>query len=399
MATRQHQKAFFLLLAMVSIAFVWILLPFYGAVFWAAVLAIIFTPVQRRLVRALGGRPNIASLLTLVLVLVLVILPMTLITMSLISEGMSLYEGVHSGQINFGAYFQRAVDALPSSLHGVLTRFDVASISDIQEKLSAGAVQSSQFVATRALSIGQNTAHLLIGFGLMLYLLFFLLRDGQQLSHRIRTAVPLSASHKQHLVQKFTTVVRATVKGNVAVAVVQGGLGGTVFAILGIQGALLWGAVMAFLSLLPAIGAGLIWVPVAIYFLLTGAVAKGCILIGFGVLVIGMVDNVLRPILVGKDTQMPDYVVLISTLGGMAIFGLNGFVIGPLVAALFIAAWDLNSLDERTSSDAATDAPLRGTSPDSGADMAGVDPRRAGQTSEIRSAVTRHAASRRRKMG
>jgi len=105
----------------------------------------------------------------------------------------------------------------------------------------------------------------------------------------------------------------------------------------------LWGVIMGFLSLLPAIGAGLIWAPVAIYFLLTGAVVKGAVLIAFGVLVIGMVDNVLRPILVGKDTKMPDYVVLISTLGGMALFGLNGFVIGPLIAALFMACWDLFS--------------------------------------------------------
>ena len=149
--------------------------------------------------------------------------------------------------------------------------------------------------------------------------------------------------HKRHLFAKFTTVVRATVKGNIAVAAMQGALGGAIFSFLDIQGALLWGFVMAFLSLLPAVGAGLIWAPVAIYFLLTGSLWQGITLIAFGVLVIGLVDNVLRPILVGKDTQIPDYVVLISTLGGMVLFGLNGFVIGPVIAAIFIAAWDLFS--------------------------------------------------------
>jgi predicted PurR-regulated permease PerM len=124
---------------------------------------------------------------------------------------------------------------------------------------------------------------------------------------------------------------------------VQGALGGIAFWFLGIQGALLWAVLMAFLSLLPAIGAAVVWLPVAIYFLVTGAIWQGVALIVFGVIVIGLVDNVLRPILVGKDTQMPDYVVLISTLGGMALFGLNGFVIGPAVAALFIACWDLFS--------------------------------------------------------
>lgn len=345
-STGLHHKTFLLLLAAVTIAFFWILLPFYGAVFWGAVLAIIFAPLQRRLVAALHGRANIASLLTLLLVLLLVILPLTLIAISLVNEGMNLYESIKSGQINFGVYFQRAVDALPPYFRDLLSRFDVQSLSDLQQKLSASAMQTSQFLATRALSIGQNTAHMLIGFGIMMYLLFFLLRDGPQLSRRVRIAVPLSPSHKQHLIKKFTMVVRATVKGNIAVAVVQGTLGGVIFAILGIQGSLLWGAIMAFLSLLPAVGAALIWLPVAVYFLLTGDLVKGFVLIGFGTLVIGMVDNVLRPILVGKDTQMPDYVVLISTLGGMALFGLNGFVIGPLVAALFIACWDLHSIGE-----------------------------------------------------
>ncbi|MWL90231.1 AI-2E family transporter [Cupriavidus sp. SW-Y-13] len=343
-----HHKVFLLLLAVVSIAFAWILLPFYGAVFWGAVLAIIFAPLQRRLVVALRGRNNVAALLTLLLVLVLVILPMTLITASLIREGVNLYESIRSGEINFGHYFQSAADALPPFVRDILARADLASISDVKDKLSASALQASQTLATRALSIGQNTAQFMISFGIMLYLLFFLLRDGPTLARRIRQAVPLSAGHKTHLMQKFTTVVRATVKGNIVVALVQGMLGGGIFAILGIQGALLWAVVMAFLSLLPAVGAGLIWAPVAVYFLLTGAIWKGCVLIGFGVLVIGMVDNVLRPILVGKDTQMPDYVVLISTLGGMALFGLNGFVIGPLVAALFIACWDLNGADDPT---------------------------------------------------
>ncbi|MEG2632401.1 MAG: AI-2E family transporter, partial [Comamonas sp.] len=158
-------------------------------------------------------------------------------------------------------------------------------------------------------------------------------------------AMPLEPAHKAALASKFTTVVRATIKGNLAVALAQGALGGLIFWLLGIQGPVLWAVVMAFLSLLPAVGAGLIWGPVALYFFATGDIVKGSILAAYGVLVIGLVDNVLRPVLVGKDTKMPDYVVLISTLGGMALFGLTGFVIGPLIAALFIAVWDLFSQD------------------------------------------------------
>lgn len=338
-----HYRTFVLLLVVVTIAFGWLLWPFYGAVFWGTILAILFAPLQRRLVARIGGRRNLAALISLLLVLLLVILPLVVISGSLVNEGANFYQSIKSGQINFGAYFQQAMDALPPSVHALLARFDLADIASLQDKLTAGAMQASQFLATQALNIGQDTFQFVVSFGIMLYLLFFLLRDGPLLSARLRRAVPLSDTHKQHLFRKFTTAVRATVKGNVAVAAAQGALGGIIFSILSIQGALLWGVIMAFLSLLPAIGAGLIWAPVAVYFLLTGAVVKGAVLIAFGVLVIGMVDNVLRPILVGKDTKMPDYVILISTLGGMALFGLNGFVIGPLIAALFMASWDLFS--------------------------------------------------------
>ena len=208
-----------------------------------------------------------AALITLLLVLLLVIMPVAFISGSLVREGANLYQSIKSGQLNFGAYFQQAMEALPPSVHDLLARFDLADIPSLQEKLSAGAMQVSQFLATQALSIGQDTFQFVISFGIMLYLLFFLLRDGPRLSARISRAIPLSETHKHHLLLKFTTVVRATVKGNIAVAASQGALGGIMFSILGIQGAMLWGVIMAFLSLLPAVGAGLIWAPVAIYFL------------------------------------------------------------------------------------------------------------------------------------
>jgi predicted PurR-regulated permease PerM len=142
-------------------------------------------------------------------------------------------------------------------------------------------------------------------------------------------------------------VIRATVKGSILVAMAQGALGGVIFWILGINAALLWAVLMAFLSLLPAVGAGLVWMPVALYLLATGSFIQGAILIAYGFLVIGLVDNLLRPMLVGKDTKLPDYVVLISTLGGIEAFGLNGFVIGPVIAAMFIAVWDIFSISRK----------------------------------------------------
>ncbi len=338
-----HQKTFLALLLAVSLAFGWILWPFYGALFWGTVLAILFEPFHRQLLLAMPRRQNLAALVTLLLSLIMVIFPVALITAALVQEGTAVYNQIQLGALDFGAYFQQILTTLPSWIVNLLHRFDVGNLSALQEKLSSAAAQGSQLIATQALNIGQNTFEFLISFGIMLYLLFFLLRDARNLSAKIKQAIPLSTEHKRHLFDKFITVIRATVKGNIVVAATQGALGGLMFWFLGIQSPLVWGVVMAFLSLLPAIGAGLIWGPVALYFLLTGAIWQGVTLIVFGILVIGLVDNVLRPILVGKDTQMPDYVVLISTLGGMVLFGLNGFVIGPVIAALFIAAWDLFS--------------------------------------------------------
>jgi predicted PurR-regulated permease PerM len=165
---------------------------------------------------------------------------------------------------------------------------------------------------------------------------------------RIREAVPLEADRKSALFTRFADVVRATVKGGVLVAMAQGALGGLAFWFLGVHAPILWAVLMAFLSLLPAIGAGLVWIPVAIYFLATGAIWQGLGLIAYGVLVIGLVDNLLRPFLVGKGTKLPDYVVLISTLGGIEVFGLNGFVIGPLIAAIFMVSWEIFATSRRT---------------------------------------------------
>ncbi|RYF38424.1 MAG: AI-2E family transporter, partial [Comamonadaceae bacterium] len=185
------------------------------------------------------------------------------------------------------------------------------------------------------------TLDFVVAFFIMLYVLFFLLRDGASLSQAVARAVPLYERQTERLLAQFVTVVRATVKGNIVIALIQGMLGGLAFWVLGLPGPLLWGALMAMLSLLPAVGAALVWVPVALYYLFTGSLWAAAGLTAWGVLAIGLVDNVLRPILVGKDTNLPDYLVLVTTIGGIAVFGLNGFVIGPVIAALFLAAWQL----------------------------------------------------------
>ena len=340
-----EDKAFSWLLAAVSVAFAIIIWPLFGAVLWAVVFAIVCAPLFRWLRRSFGGRGSLAAATTLVLILVVVIVPMILITASMVREASALYERIKSGGL--GNYVQGLFDLLPGWMTRLLEQLGMPDIQSVQSRMTESAAQASQFVAVQALNIGQNTLEFIVSLGVMLYLLFFLLRDGEALYARLRAAVPLRADRQRPLFEKFTVVVRATVKGNVVVAIIQGMLGGLIFWILGIHGAVMWAVVMALLSLLPAIGTALVWLPVALYFLATGAVWSGVILILFGVFVIGLVDNALRPMLVGKDTKMPDFLVLVSTLGGIGVFGPNGFVIGPLIAALFIAAWDLFAASRR----------------------------------------------------
>ena len=336
-----EHRAFLVLLIAVSAAFVWILLPFSGAVFWGAVIAIVFRPVYLRLLGRWKHRRTLAAMATLLLVVLIVVLPLTFLTGMLVREGAAFYQRVQSGETNFARYFEQVVAVLPSSLHGLLEHFGLTHFNELQTRITDALGRGGQAIAAQAYSVGQNALDMVVGFFVMLYLAFFLLRDGERLSDRLRMAVPLRPEHRRQLAEKFLTVIRATVKGNVLVAAAQGALGGLAFWYFDIRGALLWAVLMGFLSLLPAIGAALIWLPVALYFLVTGAVWQGVALIIYCVIVIGLVDNMLRPILVGKDIQMPDYLVLISTLGGMAVFGINGFVIGPVIAAMFMAVWDL----------------------------------------------------------
>ncbi|TDK55871.1 MULTISPECIES: AI-2E family transporter [Pseudomonas] len=334
-------KSLTVLLVLVTVAFIWILLPFYGAVFWAVILGILFAPVQRRLQQKFGWQRNVTSLCTLSLCLVIAILPVIIVSILLVQEGATVYKNIESGELDIAAYLAQFKHSLPPYFQHLLDRFGMGELDSLREKIVKAAMQGSQALATQAFSFGQGTFEFVVSFFIMLYLLFFFLRDGPELARKIRTAVPLEENHKRRLQLKFNRVVRATVKGNVVVAVTQGALGGLIFWFLDIPSALLWAVLMAFLSLLPAVGAGIVWAPVAVYFLLSGMIWQGVVLGLFGVFVIGLVDNVLRPILVGKDTKMPDYLILVSTLGGLAVFGLNGFVIGPLIAALFLSSWAL----------------------------------------------------------
>ena len=330
-----------LLVALLGAGFALILLPFLGAVLWAVFIAIVFEPLHARVRLQVGSRPTIAALLTLGLIVAIVILPLVLVGIAVVQEAAAAVQRVRSGEINFAIYLQQVIDVLPAWARALLNRLGIVNLEALQAQLTTLLAGSGQFITTHLLGLGQNTLDFLVALAIMVYLLFFLLRDGRDLSDRIARSIPLDPRHTERLLGQFVIVVRATVKGNIVISLVQGLLGGIAFAFLGLPAALLWGTLMALLSLLPAVGAALVWGPVAVYMLVTGQVAAAIGLTVWGVGVIGLVDNLLRPILVGKDTGLPDYLVLIATIGGIAVFGINGFVIGPVIAAMFLVAWQL----------------------------------------------------------
>ncbi|WBU30434.1 AI-2E family transporter [Rhodopseudomonas palustris] len=346
-----ENKFFILLLVVATGLFGWILWPLYSAVLWGMVIAILFAPLNRGLNRAFGFRRNLAALMSVTIIVLMVLLPMSLLGAALAREAAGMYTKIESGNLDLLKTMRELLAARPDWLGDLLSRFGVGNLADIQQRLSAALLRGSQYLAGQALDIGQSTFDFTVNLFVMVYLLFFLLRDGDLLAARIRRATPLGVDHQTRLLDKFTVVIRATVKGNMLIALIQGALGGLAFYVLGISGALMWAVVMAFLSLLPAVGAGIVWLPMALYLIASGSLWHGVGLIVWGMLVIGMVDNFLRPILVGKDTRMPDYVVLISTLGGLEVFGLNGFVIGPVIAAMFIATWDIYSIAREDAGD------------------------------------------------
>lgn len=331
------------LLVAVSVAFVWILLPFYGTILWGAIIALLFAPLNRWLLPRMGQRRTLAALITMLAAIVIVVLPAALVATSLAREASQLYARIESGELKPALMLRGLFEALPSWLTDLLARFGLGNFDLIQRKLTQAVTQGSQFIATQTFNLGQDALGLVVSLAIALYLAFFLVRDGGAIMRAIRMAIPLPPDDKQELLEQFGTVLRATVKGNLVVALVQGALGGLAFWVLGVNAALLWAVLMAVLSLLPAVGAGLVWGPVAIWLFATGEVWQSVGLVLYGVLVIGLVDNVLRPLLVGKDTGMPDYLVLISTVGGISVMGINGFVIGPVIAAMFVAVWGIQT--------------------------------------------------------
>ena len=335
-----RRLVFLLLVGGVTYWFFDLVRPFLMPVFWAAVLTIVFFPAHRWVQRRVGeARESLAATLTTLLIVVLVLGPLSLIVLAVVAEAEGIYARIDSGELNptmLVDWFEAQIPAAQMLVEDYGVDFD-----RVRENVTAAVTRIGRAALDATLAFGQNFLAVAVDFFLMAYLLWFFLRDGRRIVELAIRALPLGDADERALFTRFATVSRATLKGTLIVATIQGTLGGLIFWALGIEGALLWGVLMILLSLLPVGGSAIVWVPAAVVLAVQGAWGKAVILVAFGALAIGLVDNLLRPLLVGRDTRMPDYLVLVATLGGLAAFGLAGFVIGPVVAALFLSVWEM----------------------------------------------------------
>jgi predicted PurR-regulated permease PerM len=324
-------------LALSTIGFLYLIKPFFYPIFWAAIIAGIFFPVWKRINTKIKY-PNISSLLTILIVLVIIIIPITLLSSLVLKESVDLYASLTNNE-----------GPIVSTVKGVFSWIKDNPITDklhideqqVTAKLTEVATMATDFILTFAKNFTQNSVTFLIMFIIMLYSLFFFLKDGPRMLKRLSHLSPLGDKHEALMYKKFTSTARAVLKGTLIVGAVQGLLTGLLFYVVGIKGALIWVIISTLFSVIPGFGSYFIWLPAALIMFALGNIWQGLLILIVGTLLISTIDNFLRPILVGNDTQMHPLLILLSTLGGLVIFGLSGFIIGPIITALVLSLWDI----------------------------------------------------------
>ena len=332
------QAALFLLLLVISWMFMAMIRQFLLVIFLAAIFSGMARPVYTRFLRLLGQRRGIAAFLTLLLVLLLILLPLLGLLGIVTSQAIKISQSV-APWVQERLSSESAFDSLLSGLPFQET------LETYQEEIvqKAGQIVDSisTFMINSLSAVTLSTVHFLFLFFIFLYTLFFFLLDGEKLLRTILYYLPLQSRDEERMLAKFISVTRATIKGTFVIGLIQGTLGGLAFFVTGIDSVLFWATCMTVLSIIPGVGSALVWGPAAVIFAASGKWLHALGLAGFGVLIIGMVDNFFRPVLVGRDTKMHEVLIFFSTLGGLTLFGITGFIIGPIVAALFVTIWEI----------------------------------------------------------
>ena len=332
-----------LFLAAITVALFMIIQPFWKPIFWPVVFTIMFWPLRTRWAGTMKGGATAATIAILLVILFFILIPMIVI-IGLIADGAaSVVVTIQEGEFQPMSLLQ----ALPERFPALADRLATLGVemAALQDYLQSALVTLGEFALEQLVNIGQGAS--VFGFQLFifLYLAFAFLRAGDRIYAAVFNAIPMQRAHKEVFFKSFANMSAATIKGTVVVGIIQGALGAAAFWFLDIPGPVFWGAMMALLSVIPPFGAGFVWAPTAIYLAFSGSPVAGVGLFLWGAIVISMSDNLIRPIVVGRATSMPDYMVLLSTLGGLASFGLTGLVLGPVVAALFLAGWQVHTRD------------------------------------------------------
>lgn len=346
-----QQFSFLLILAAVSLMLVVIVWPFFTPLLWAALAAIMFQPLYRWSLRRCRGKRNPAALLSLLIIMVAVLMPAFWIGSLVVAETLGLVTSFRTDPVDIEAWADSLFSALPQSAQKLIVDNDWNNVAILQERLQAYAGDAVSFIGGQVYSIGSGALSFFLALGVFLYVTYFLLRDGSRIGEAILHSAPVQRAIADRLAERFLGIVRATIKGTVVVGIVQGTVGGLTLWMAGINSALLLGVVMTVLSVIPVLGTGLVWLPAGIWLIASGNIGAGLFVIGVGFIVISSIDNVLRPILVGRDTGIPDWIILVTTLGGLSLIGFSGIVLGPLVAGLFLASWSI--LQEQRAEDKA----------------------------------------------
>ena len=331
----QIQRRSLVALAMgTSVLFLWIIWDFLLALLLAAILSGMFHPLYRRVARRIGYRRGWAAMITVGGVLLLLIVPFAVFLVMVADQVIQLSK-IARPWVEANASRFEQLDRLPQLR--VLRPYRDQILPKLGELASEFGSLSVQFVTEAA----RQTATFTLMLFVVLYAMYFFLKDGKVVLDKILYYVPLPPEYETRMLDRFMSVSRATIKGTLIIGSIQGALGGLAFAFAGISGAAVWGTMMAVLSAIPGLGHALVWVPVTVYLAATGQWSAAIGLLAWCAGVVGSVDNFLRPWLIGKDTQLPDIVILVSTLGGLVLFGPLGFIVGPIVASLFVTVWEL----------------------------------------------------------
>lgn len=327
-----------MLLAVVTVVFLLMVRSFLLTILLAAVFSCLISPIYSRLVRVFRGRRSLASLTTVVILTLIVMIPLLSILGIVAAEALKVSTAVRP-------WIEQQI-AEPSRIANWLQGLPFADqLTPYREQILTKAGQlvgsTGRFFFDSLSATTRGTVTFFFHFFLMLYAMFYFLTDGNRILAKILYYIPLPHEDEMRLVDRFVSVTKATLKGTLVIGVLQGSLAGAALAVAGVQGAVFWGTLMTLLSIIPGIGTALVWIPAAVYLFLTDRLIAAVLLVVFCGGIVGSIDNVLRPRLVGRDTKMHDLLILFSTLGGIALFGVLGFILGPIVAALFVTVWDL----------------------------------------------------------